>query len=124
MAAPDQSKEVGAASNETGLVQPLPATVASDAITALVSRREEVTEFLGRCNEIAPVRIIRTHMWLAGGHKRPRQFQYWQAGQDRLPGTTRGATAEDQRNFRRILAMNPADFIELLKNKELIQARP
>jgi len=121
---PDQGTEVGNASNETGLVLPQPAIVSSNAIGAEVSRREEVTEFLGRCNEVAPVRIIRKHIWRAVGHTTARQFQHWQAGQDCLPGTTRGATAEDQRNFRRILAMNLADFIELLKKKNLIQAKP
>jgi hypothetical protein len=89
-----------------------------------MNRRAEVDDFLNRCNKVARVKIKRAHIWRAAKHAKARQFQYWQAGQDRLPRKTRGATAEDELNFRRILAMNPADFIELLETKGLIQAKP
>jgi hypothetical protein len=80
-------------------------------------RRAVVDGFLLQCKQETPLKATRTHIWRAVGHTRPRQFQYWQAGQGRLPGTSRGATEEDDRNFRRILAMEPEDFVALLKKK-------
>ena len=75
----------------------------------------EVEAFLLHCDQsgVAGIKLIKKHIWLAAGHHNPRQFQYWQAGSDR-------ATAQDDRNFRRILAMNPGDFVGLLKQKHII----
>ena len=89
--------------------------IPADRSTA--DRRTLVEAFLRKCAQEIPLKVTRTHIWRAVGHTKPRQFQYWQSGQDRLPGTTRGATEEDDRNFRRVLAMAPADFAELLKKK-------
>lgn len=81
-------------------------------------RAAMVDDFLQRCNQEPdlPERLIRKHIWSAVGHSGPRQFQYWQAGDDK-------ATAEDQRNFGRILAMPPADFVALLKRMNLISGK-
>jgi hypothetical protein len=59
------------------------------------------------------VRIIEKHIWLSVGHGTARQFQYWKKGDRR-------ATASDKRNFSCILSMDPAEFIDTLKNQELI----
>ena len=74
-----------------------------------------VDAFLLRCNERvdAGTKVIRKHIWGAIGHRQPRQFQYWQAGDGQ-------ATEEDDQNFRRILSMEPSDFIAILKQKKLI----
>ena len=74
-----------------------------------------VDTFLERCNQEPDLdeKIIRKHIWRAVGHKHARQFQYWQSGSDK-------ATDEDDRNFRRILSMEPRDFIALLKQKHLL----
>ena len=50
---------------------------------------------------------------LASGHSSARQFQYWQEQSDK-------ATAADDRTFRRILGMPPAEFIALLKTKRIL----
>jgi hypothetical protein len=57
--------------------------------------------------------VIREHILKAAGHTTARQFQVWQA-------SDRKATAQDDQNFRRILAMCPTDFAELLKKKHII----
>jgi hypothetical protein len=87
-------------------------------------RRVAVDEFLHRCHEDTGLRANRKHIWSAAGHGTPRQFQYWQSGVDRTPGVkgTRGATEEDDRNFQRILAMEPKAFVELLTKKRIIPA--
>ena len=82
-----------------------------------VDRRGLIDTFLARCRQETQLKVNRTHIWRAVGHSSPRQFEYWQAGQDRTPGSNRGATAQDDQNFSRILAMNPADFETLLKKQ-------
>jgi len=87
------------------------ATMALAADTGLgIDRSALVEDFLLRCNQEPdlPEKLLKKHIWSAVGHSGPRQFQYWQASDDK-------ATAEDQRNFGRILAMPPADFVALLK---------
>jgi hypothetical protein len=80
-----------------------------------------VDKFLEKCNAAGEgPKVKKTHIWKAVGHTTARQFQYWQAGDDRHSGGTRGATEEDDRNFRRILAMSPADFRALFQKKGLI----
>jgi hypothetical protein len=59
------------------------------------------------------LKVNRRHVWLAVGHTAARQFQFWQASDPK-------ATAQDDQNFRRILAMSPADFEALLKKKGII----
>jgi|GEM_PF-3570607 len=78
-------------------------------------RRAIVDSFLLRCNELKDLRVkvIRKHIWLAVGHKHPRQFQRWQAESDK-------ATDADAQNFGRILAMSPAAFKALLEEKGII----
>ena len=78
-------------------------------------RRSQVDAFLEECNRVSdlPAEIIRKHIWRAAGHKRSRQFEYWQSNSDR-------ATLEDNRNFGRLLSMSPLDFVELLKRKNLL----
>ena len=84
-------------------------------VTDVKNRRAEVDRFLRKCNLESTSKIRREHIWRAVGHKHPRQFGYWQARQDRLPGTIHGATKADDQNFRHILAMDPARFVALLK---------
>lgn len=74
-------------------------------------RRELVTAFLAACNQVSQSKIHKAHIWRSVGHTKARQFEYWQAGQDRAPGTNRGATLQDDRNFRRILATEPETFV-------------
>jgi hypothetical protein len=81
------------------------------------NRRAAVDGFILRCRQETPVQVIRTHIWLAAGHKTARQFQRWQASDPK-------ATKQDDDNFRRILAMKPADFVGLLKNKGVIPSDP
>ena len=75
-------------------------------------RRKLVDTFLTQCNREAGAgfKVTRKHIWLVVGHKRPRQFQYWQE----RSGKT---TEEDERNFRRILSMLPGEFIGLLTTR-------
>jgi len=77
-----------------------------------VDRRAQVDHFLLKCNQEEGLKeqLIRKHIWRGAGHKKPRQFQYWQAGSEK-------ASNEDDRNFCRILAMKPAAFMALLKDK-------
>jgi hypothetical protein len=72
-----------------------------------------VEEFLERCNAVSVAKIGKHHVWKAAGHKTPTQFQRWQRGDD-------NATDADEQNFRRILAMQPKDFLRLLGSKKLI----
>jgi hypothetical protein len=108
---------VGGASTPEDVPTALAGTVASHYDGT--DRSAIVDAFLLRCNQEPDLteRVIRTHIWRAVGHRKPRQFQYWQAGNVK-------ATAEDDRNFRRILEMNPADFVTLLRQKRLISAKP
>ena len=77
-------------------------------------RRAAVEAFLGQCNKLldAGSKVVKKHLWQAAGHTDRRQFQYWQSGSEE-------ATAEDDRNFRRILSMSPADFLAFLKKKDI-----
>ena len=101
---------------------PLPTTGGAPAQTAViqngspgVDRSAKVDDFLVRCNQEPglPERLYKKHIWASVGHKSPRQFQYWQAGDA-------AATAEDEKNFGRILAMSPSAFIAQLKRSNLI----
>jgi len=75
-------------------------------------RRAAVEAFLLECNKLLNPgsKVVKRHLWQAAGHTDRRQFQYWQSGSEE-------ATAEDDRNFRRILRMSPADFLALLQKK-------
>jgi hypothetical protein len=86
----------------------------SSAVTAPpeADRRKMVDDFLVQCNQESHMglKVTRRHLQLVVGHKQPRQFQYWQESSNK-------ATEEDDRSFRRILKMPPAEFIELLNKK-------
>ena len=64
--------------------------------------------------------VTRKHIWQAAGHKTRTQFTLWQTGKDRLPGGRHGATLQDDQNFRRILALPPLEFVELLRKRTII----
>jgi hypothetical protein len=85
---------------------------ASDTAT---DRRAMVDAFLRKCEHEAQFKAIRKDIWRVGHYKWPRQFQYWQTGQDRRPGERRGASKQDDQSFRRILAMEPAEFVAAAK---------
>ena len=94
---------------------PISALELAVATTDQGSERLMVDDFLLQCNREsdAGLKVIRKHIWLAAGHTNPRQFQYWQERSDK-------ATAEDDRNFHRLLRMAPAEFIALLKKRHLL----
>jgi hypothetical protein len=73
-------------------------------------QKQKHREFLRGDVRVSVMRIDGKRIWHAVGHKRARQFQYWQEGSDK-------ATDVDDRSFRRILDMPPAEFIALLKRK-------
>jgi hypothetical protein len=77
------------------------------------SRRAEVDAFILKCKQETSLNVTRGHIWRLAGHQAPRQFQFWQASDPK-------ATAQDDHNFRRILAMTPQAFVDLLKKKGLI----
>jgi hypothetical protein len=103
----------------TPVPPPPPVVCARDIAGA---RRQLVDTFLARCNEVSTVRIGRRHIWRFIAHSHARQFEYWQAGDDRSPGTTRGATEQDDQNIRRVLSMQPEEFLSQLRQRELISA--
>jgi hypothetical protein len=84
-----------------------------------ISRRAAVDAFLLECNKqsAAGSKVVKKHIWLAAGHTRPRQFQYWQSGSDE-------ATDQDDRNFRRFISMPPGEFLGLLKKKGILLSKP
>ncbi|HTQ54029.1 MAG TPA: hypothetical protein VMI94_06180 [Bryobacteraceae bacterium] len=104
---------------ETASAQPSPASGASADSVRDTDRRALVDAFLLQCNREPDLdeKVIRRHIWRAVGHKHPRQFQHWQAQDSR-------ATESDYQNFGRILSMNPADFVTLLKRIGLILTKP
>lgn len=77
------------------------------------NRRAAVEAFILKCQQETSLKVSRTHIWKAAGHSTARQFQFWQASDPK-------ATAQDDQNFRRILAMKPTDFIALLRKKGII----
>jgi hypothetical protein len=76
-------------------------------------RRDEIAAFLANCNKHSSDRILKRHIWLCVGHSKARQFERWQACEE-------AATDADKRNFARILAMEPGDFIAALRKKDLL----
>jgi hypothetical protein len=97
----------------------------SDAValdpTPDVPRRQLVDTFLASCNAVSKTRIGRVHIWRLVGHRTARQFEYWQAENDRPSGETRGATEQEDQNFRRVLAMKPDAFLSALVQKSILQ---
>lgn len=82
------------------------------------NRSDIVDTFLRECNREPGLKekIIRKHIHLAALHAHPRQFQYWQARDPR-------ATDEDEKNFGRLLAMEPRQFVALLRQRGIISAK-
>jgi hypothetical protein len=78
------------------------------------TRSKAVDAFLQSCNQISSVRIRRKHIWGSIGHATARQFEYWQVCNN---GKT---TAEDNRNFSRIIAKSPEAFLDILRKQHLI----
>jgi hypothetical protein len=79
-------------------------------------RRSQVDEFLRRCNGESEHRVLKKHIWLAVGHSKGRQFEYWQACD------SENTTGEDERNFSRILKTEPKAFVALLRQRKLLPA--
>lgn len=73
-------------------------------------RRAAVAAFILNCRRKLGFKVLLKHIWVAAGHKKARQFQYWQKAD-------KNATEADDRNFPRILAMDPASFADLLRSK-------
>jgi hypothetical protein len=84
-----------------------------DQRTTKLERHENVEAFLLKCNAQPSVKIIEKHIWRAVGHTTARQFQYWKVHDRR-------ATQADNRNFTRILSMQPSEFVALLKAKQIL----
>ncbi|MFN0171530.1 MAG: hypothetical protein ACKV22_34365 [Bryobacteraceae bacterium] len=107
-------REMNASSPTHDVVTLLP----DDRKDQSIDRRARVDAFLARCNR-QPIetdgqaKIIRKHIWRAVGHDTSRQFEYWQKSSSK-------ATTQDNRNFERILAMGPVEFIALLKKKSIL----
>ena len=115
---------------EAGTLTPTPAESSVSALTvkpgmeglAVKAERRSVIEeckksYFEANGEKLTARMIAT----ASGHKQTRQLYYWQAGEDRQPGKTGGATRSDDKNFRRVLAMDPVKLksvIEKLSTKQ------
>lgn len=74
--------------------------------------RAMVEVFLARCGEVATFRLYKKYIWMLAGHKTARQFQHWQASDER-------STRSDDQNFRRILSMEPGAFIAELKKRRI-----
>lgn len=78
------------------------------------TRSQDVGNFLRKCNRLSTTRIYKHHISRSVGHHTARQFEYWQACNDKK------ATPEDQRNFSRILRTSPEEFLATLKRQKLI----
>lgn len=79
------------------------------------TRSAIVDDFLFRCNREPnlDVKLVRKHIWLLAGHAKARQFEYWQSRHEKT-------TAEDEKNFGRIVGMSSAKFVENLRCKQII----
>ena len=77
------------------------------------NHRPAVEAFITKCNKHGLPPVLRRHIWLSAGYKKARQFEYWQASSTR-------ATARSDRNFTRILQMEPEAFRNLLRLKKII----
>lgn len=96
-----------------GSKQKLAVPVKGKGADGKTSRRALIGRFIETVWSTTGRRIKRTDIWRAVGHSSPRQFQFWQAHDGK-------ATAQDDQNFRRILAMKPTDFMALLKKKDVV----
>ena len=96
-----------AAKNNLPSAEAIPAEL---AVNGGDGKREMVDAFILRCKKGLSVRVSRKSIWRAVGHTTARQFQFWQASH-------RKATAQDDQNFQRILAMNPTEFEAVLKKR-------
>jgi hypothetical protein len=105
------------------LLNNIPVTPVTEAVKATQAEqtangrgngmRAAVDAFILKCKQEVSLKVNRKHIWRAVGHTTARQFQFWQASDAK-------ATAQDNQNFGRILAMNPTDFQALLKKKGII----
>ena len=79
--------------------------------------RTLVDDFLQNFRMATDGKITRKQIWQAAGHKTGRQFEFWQSGSPK-------ATREDDRNFRRLLNLQPQEFADLLQRlKNLLICR-
>ena len=76
-----------------------------------LTRRARVDDFLTRCNreDTDPDKLNRKDIWTLV-HQTPTQFLRWQREDQE-------ATDTDRKNFERILAMTPHDFIETVTKR-------
>lgn len=95
--------------------QPMPPVTQDDLGR---QRRFKVDAFLAKCNQNSRRKFIRSHIWKAAGHSSPRQFQYWQAGNDRIRGAPHGASQADDLIFRRILSLSCSEWEGLQQKKK------
>ena len=78
----------------------------------MADKRTMVDQFLDRCNCSCKVarRLTKKDFWTVGGYKKARPFEYWQSDDPK-------ATAASDQVFRRLLAMKPSDFVDVLRLK-------
>ena len=88
---------------------------ACETPSAETTRRQQVDEFLERCNHVpgVNVKLIRTHIWKAAQYRSSRSFEQWQSG-------SRTETLKAGDSFARILAMSPTAFVGLLRKKGIL----
>jgi hypothetical protein len=103
-------KDLQISEAKSGFSKPEPT---APAVEQTKDRRAAIDAFILKSKQETSLKVTRTSIWRAAGHSTARQFQFWQASDPK-------ATAQDDKNFRRILAMNPADFEALLKKKSII----
>ena len=70
---------------------------------------------MDRCNALAdvPRMIFKKDIWRAANHTRARQFEHWQARDEK-------ATAADEKAFTRLISKEPKKFVTLLTRRKII----
>jgi len=100
-----------------GLLRPaVPPAKAGTREEIAEDRRNRVTDFLARANQVSGVArvLTREHLWRCAGYDTSRDFYYWQSAHPTK------ATKASTRNFERLLGKAPEEFVMLLREKGLI----
>ncbi len=78
------------------------------------NRRAMVDAFIEKCRVETTLKVNRAMIWRVVGYKQRSEFERWQSNSPK-------ATRKAAKTFARVLSMQPRDFVDLLRKRQVLK---